>query len=476
MSTTEKTVATPSGVVSEMQACVAVMRALAGGTKTMRAAGERYLPKEPAETKDAYDARLARSTLYNAFGKTVEDMTGKVFYKPIALGDDVPEKLKSYAENIDNAGRHLDVFARDVFRDGMQTGIGYIVVDLPLMPERPDGNTPTIADEQAAGIRPYLVYVPIERALGWLTETMAGAETLTQFRYLECVTESDGPWHEKEIQQVRVLTPGRWEVYRQELGGTWVLHSEGVSRLPKITVVPVYLNRSGFMTGKPPLEKLAELNVAHWQSASDQRNILHVARVPILYAAGFAEDSELVVGASNMFRSSNADAKLAYVEHSGKAIEAGRNDLQDLISQMESMGLQLLVAKNQTATGEVRDDVKENSPLAAMATALQDALEAAFGFMAEYENLGEDKGGSLPVNKDFGVQVGALDVQQIIDAYRSNLIDAQTAIEELIRRGFLSDATDPEVVLDRLTKEMAQRQMDLERAANIGNDNVGAAA
>jgi hypothetical protein len=44
---------------------------------------------------------------------------------------------------------------------------------------------------------------------------------------------------------------------------------------------------------------------------------------------------------------------------------------------MQAMGLQLLVDKpGQSATGEVRDDAKENSPARHDGDALQDALDA----------------------------------------------------------------------------------------------------
>jgi hypothetical protein len=40
-----------------------------------------------------------------------------------------------------------------------------------------------------------------------------------------------------------------------------------------------------------------------------------------------------------------------------------------------------------------------------MALGLQDALEQAFGYMAEYEGLDEDAGGSLVMNVDFGASM-----------------------------------------------------------------------
>jgi hypothetical protein len=43
------------------------------------------------------------------------------------------------------------------------------------------------------------------------------------------------------------------------------------------------------MRGSPPLLNLALLNIKHWQSQSEQDNILHVARVPLLVAYGLGK-------------------------------------------------------------------------------------------------------------------------------------------------------------------------------------------
>lgn len=438
----------------------AAVRALVAGTKAMRAAGVKYLPKEVAESDEAYKARLGRSFLFNATGKTVDDMTGKVFAKEIILGDDVPDDLKAFAENIDLTGRHLNVFARDVFADMMQTGIGYIYVDMPPKVQRGDGKPATIEDERRANLRPYLTYIPLEKLIGWRSEMIDGVETLTQVRILETVSEPDGNYLEKEIPQIRVVMPGSWETYRKNAKDEWVQHEQGTISLDRIPLVPVYVNRTEFMQGKPPLAKLAELNIAHWQSSSDQRNILHVARVPILFGAGFDEDDTLVIGASEMVRTSNADAKLTYVEHNGAAIEAGDKDLKNIEFQMQTMGLQLLIPQpgGKTATGEIRDDAKENSPLAMMARGLQDALEQAFGFMAEF--LGgtfkskKDNGGSIVVNTDFGIQAGANnDAQMLLDAVNAGQLDQETFWIEWKRRGILSDSFDAKTAKARLAEE-----------------------
>lgn len=454
-------VSVQSAAVAAMVKMAEPVRTLVAGTDAMRKAGETYLPKEPKESKAAYDNRKARSFLFNATGKTVEDMTGKVFAKPITPEKDVADNLKAWIENVDLAGRHLNVFAKDVFLDSMQPGIGYIYVDMPPAVQRQDGQPASLADEKAAGLRPYLKFVPLENLLGWKSELVGGVETLTQIRMKEHASEQDpeNEYVEKAVEQVRVVTRTAagmtWQTYRKS-EDKWVSHEgpKAINGPTSIPLVPVYINRTDFMCGKPPLAKLAEKNIEHWQSASDQRNILHVARVPILFGAGFTAEDDLTIGASEMIFNSNPAATLQYVEHTGAAIGAGDKDLQNLELAMQAMGLQLMTDKpGQSATGEVRDDEKENSPLAMAAGALQDALEGAFGFMAEFAKQDAIKGGSLKVNRDFGITGNTADLQYLTQAAIAGKISQDTYWSELQRRGVLSDSFDAETEAQRVADQ-----------------------
>jgi hypothetical protein len=466
----KKSVATPSAEYECSAAAWKLPRTLMGGTRAMRMAGRDYLPIEAGESDPAYQARLNRTTLFNAFRKTVKDLAGKVFTKPIVLNADVPPTLVTYAENIDLAGRNLNVFAFDVFLDGLQAGISFILGEMP-----PAVEGQTRADEKKTGRRPYLVHIKAESLIGWKSDVINGQETLTQIRISECVTEPDAenPYEEAEIEQIRVLEPGRWEIWRRSDKDRteWVLHAQGPTTLDYIPLAPVYIRRKGFMLGEPPLEDLADLNVAHWQSQSDQRNILHVARVPILFGAGFDENATLVVGANTMARASNEKATLQYVEHTGKAIGSGENDLKSLETQMQAMGLQLVMPTpgGETATGAIIDDVKENSPLAMMAHALQDAIEQALGFMAEYDGLGKDQGGSVVVNTEFGMTTrGATDLADLVNAADKGLITPETFVREAQRRGVISEDIDPKNEADAAEALKTSRmKLEAETAAAL---------
>ena len=101
-----------------------------------------------------------------------------VFRKEPKLGKDVPKiirgreeaegqsKLEGWAENIDLAGTHWTVFAKEVFADALRDGHSFIYVDMP--PKLPDAAT--LADEREAGRRPYWVSDKASRFIAMLTQ------------------------------------------------------------------------------------------------------------------------------------------------------------------------------------------------------------------------------------------------------------------------------------------------------------------
>lgn len=430
----------------------ALGRVLMAGTKGMRGAGQKYLPKFPAESQEAYDARLASSFLFNGFKKTVRDMTGRVFTKSVEIEGDT---LKEEVQNIDMQGRDLSAFARDVFESGLSgCGLSFIMVDAP-----PREGDVTKAQAKASNLRPYLVHVKPEEVLGWKTSTEGSRTFLSQWRMMETM-ELDDPEDEFStvaVKQVRVLTlvDGRVNVrlYREADKGTqWELYDQFDTQATEITVAPFYANRTGFFAAEPPLEDLADKNVEHWQSASDQRNILHAARVPILFAAGVADEENIVVSASTAVKARDDKAKLGWVEHSGAAIGAGRDDLKDLEFQMQVLGLQLLVAGTETATGASLDAAKETAPLAMMADNLKDALEQALRWFTMYQ--GSEIEVTVQVNKDFGVSVlTAQELTVMLTAVNTGNMPRRVFVEEMKRRGFIAEDTDTDEYLGDLDDE-----------------------
>ena len=441
--------------VDAMRAYWDVISPLMGGTMAMRAAGKSLLPQYPAEDDQSYKERLRLSTLLPAYSETVGNMTSRVFAEPLQVGDDVPEDIVVMTKDIDCAGNDLNSWSVTFFSEGMSHGLCHAFVDH----QRTD-DLKTKADEKAAGVRPYVVLVKPEQVLGWRSK----GGVLTMIRYREVVEEEDGEFGAKCVEQIRVLEPGVWRIYRREdKGGEFTLHDEGVTNLKRIPWVTFYTGRTGFMTAKPPLLELAHLNVKHWQSQSDQDNILHVIRVPILVRIGVQMQfndqgvpvpSEFKVGTGSL-TDLPREGDLKYVEHTGKAVDAGRNALKDLIEEMRMAGAKLLTpdkSATKTATQAEEEAAQELSPLARMAHHFADCLAQLLQFMADYRTVGD--GGTVEMRGNFDVDyMPEVSLPTLISMANAGMISKETLFAEMQRRGVISDEY---VWADELAKIEAQ--------------------
>jgi len=420
----------------------AIVEALMGGTWAMRAAREQYLQRWPQEDQASYDYRLQTSTLFNAFGRTVENMASKPFSEPLRWSGINPT-VEAWFDNLDLCGNNIDVFAHEVFRAGLSYGLTHALIEYPKT-TAPDGTplAPTLADERNMGARPYVVHVKPTAVLGWISDKVAGAEVLTQVRILESVSVPDGEFGTKNIEQVRLLTPGAWQVYRENERKEWALFDEGMTSLGYIPLMTFYTRRTGFMRATPPLGDLADLNVQHWNSSSDQFSVLHVARVPILAITGVDDTTKIVVGAKAALMLP-LGATAAYIEHSGAAIAAGRVSLQDLEEQMRTMGAELLVTKpgDMTATQSSIDTAQAQCQLGQMANALEDTLDGIIDTMSAFVGLADQ--GNIDVFDDFAAApITGAAVQPFVAALvtlvTSDLLSRESAYEELQRYGVLN--------------------------------------
>jgi hypothetical protein len=436
-----------SDAVAEMAVHWPLVRALMGGTSAMRKAAAKFLPKWPNEEQASYDARLAVSTLYPAFSQTVRVLAGKPFSKPLQLGDDVPEQIQQFAQDIDLEGRNLHAFAGDMMVDVLSAGIGGILIDYP-----PADGVRTRAQELAAGLRPYWKRYPAGTVLGWKSRRVNGVATLTQIRLLESETEDDGEFGERMIEQVRVLEPRRWRTYRKvrNMAGReeWQVHDEGMTTMQAVPFVFCYGQRTGFGTGRPLLIELAHQNVEHWQSKSDQQNILHVARVPILVTIG-ADEATITVGAASAVKLPQ-DADMKFVEHGGAAIQAGRDDLKDIEQRMLQTGAELLIRREGaavTATQISSEGEGNRCALQRMAEDLEDAIDMALQFTALW--IGQQEGGHVTLHKDFGADsLGEASASLLLELQAAGIISKKRVIIEQQRRGVLSADLNPEDELE----------------------------
>lgn len=442
-----KTVRSESEAVSAMSVQWPMILALMSGTSAMRQGGTKYLPQWPNEQSESYASRLATATLYPAFARTVEVMASKPFSKPVAIDEGTPPRIVEWIENVDLSGRSLHSFAADVMQDCISYGLSGVLVDYPQASQ-----VRTRADEMVTGVRPYFAHYKPQSILGWKSQKRNGHETLTQLRLLETVEEDDGEFGTKQVEQVRVLEPGTWAIYRKP-GDSWIVYEEGTTTLSEIPFVFFYGIRKGFGIGHAPLMELAFQNIEHWQSLSDQQTILHVARVPILTVIGADSDSQITVGASSAVKLP-IGADMRFVEHSGQAIEAGRKSLLDLEERMRQTGAELLVLKpgDITATQVTSENEANRCTLQKIVEVFEDGLDQCLEYMADW--VGEADGGSISLFTDFGAStLGEASAELLLKANQSGKLSDETMFDEWKRRGIISPENDWQDEQERIQEQ-----------------------
>jgi hypothetical protein len=440
---------------------------LLGGTQAMLEAGQKYLPKELRESSENYTQRLKRTILFNGFGRTVSYLTGQVFSKPVILKEDVPgsvrgtDKKDGFVEDIDMRGNNLDVFLSKVFAKGIGDGVTTVLVDYP--PVEQGVITKEVAKKR--GLRPYWVHVPTSSIIGWKTGRVDGKEVFTELRIKETTekTDPDNPYNTKTVNLIRLLRPGEWELWEeqdpQDKGAKekWVKIDGGSTKIKDRIPLAVFMpgERITPLTSKPPLEDLAYLNLAHWQSTSDQYNILHFTRLPILFGKKLSDPNkldEIELGPNRLVHSDYDESELRYVEHQGASINAGHAQLIDLETKMGLFGLQLLMPStgNITATERALSSGESDSTLRSWALEFKDFVEQILVFTAMY--IEEPTGGSVDVNTDFR-WMQTMDAEVLLRAAQFRILPKQLVFEELRRRGIINAEWDWSEVVEMFNGE-----------------------
>lgn len=267
-----------------------------------------------------------------------------------------------------------------------------------------------------------------------------------------------------------MLEPGKWATFRKlkpQDPDSWVEYDSGATTQKTIPFVPIYGKRTDYMIGAAPMLELAYANVEHWQSKSDQQTILHVARVPMLFTKDIG-DAEITVGGGSFISASSPDADVKYVEHSGKAIEAGRISILDLEDRMRQIGAELLVIKpgNTTVVQTVSDNEQGMCDLQRIMQSAEDGLDQALSFMAQW--VGEKDGGHVTIYRDFGAATLAeASASLLLKTKADGSLSHETLLNEYKRRGILGPDIDVTAEVTRSKAESAALAIQRKENDNI---------
>lgn len=490
----------PSDQVAQQWRDTLLCDDLDGGPRRMRFRGTLWLPQEPKEEDADYQRRLERSALYPGLTDALDRAVSKPFSRKVVVKDLPPGMDDAWLQNVDGEGNDLTQFTRNWMRAAIKHGQAHCWVDYTPM-AKPDGTPPTRADELSKKPRPFLRLIEKSNILGWDTVTLPdGSQGLSELRFREIKSTGSG-YRKDKREYVRVLRldsyevwenesyqPPTWSVrnpgsefydWQEDRRASWKLVESGpfgpTGGFTKLPIQTLYTGYRAFMVSRPAFIDLAEINLTHWQSASDQRNILHVARVPMLFAQGFGEDEVkkgIVAGAGVLVSSREPGAQLSYVEHSGAAIEAGRVDLDQLEKLMQGMGSRPMTERSGdiTATQVAVAESGTTTDIQCWIAAQEAALKGAFVIAGQWLGIPAEavERCSVDIFSDFAVVLkGNEDLKDLRAMRDAGDLDAETYLREVKRRGLLADDVDLEEIIKKTHGEPKPAQTD---ATTLGPD------
>lgn len=435
------------------------------GTSAMRLRGERWLPKYEKETQRQYEERLARSFLFDAFKDVITGLGAKPFSQACVVkeGESLSDTMAAIEDNVDHSGTSLTEWTADVFKTALQYGLTHALIDFPQ-------NDRVIRGEDVNGresdpLRPRFIHVRPRELIGWDSERdeQTGRQKLTRIRILTEDVEPYLEWGDQVVQYITVYTTTDVQRFRKsEQDKDFLPVSDPVPHtFGRVPLLTLYTNKTGFMTADPPFEGLADLNLQHWQVASDFGNIMKIMRFAILFMKGVPEDryKTITIGPQTIIKTELADADMKYVEHSGAATGAGMEDIRNIEERMERKGVSPVIRQqgNMTATASGINSERSSTQLQKWVEVAERFMTLCYLWGAAWIGEKLPEGFGIEIFKDFDIILqGSEDVAHLLAATEKKFITKRVNAQEMQKRGLISESVDIDDMLEEIEAEEAE--------------------
>jgi hypothetical protein len=452
-----------------MSARTSMLRAVYGGTETMRNKGKDFLPQYDRESDTRYASRLASTFALNKFREAVDAASAKPFRTLMQVKNTDPD-LDLWLQDIDLIGNHAHIFAHQFFNNSLTDGMCHIMVDHPTT-----SNLPNLAAQQASGARPFWKLIKQGDLVAAYEEYTGGDTMVTHARIRSSRVERTADFKEIIWNQITVVEvePGTtngvaqlWESRGGAGGGSgggWTFINETPINIAEVPLVTLYGGeKEGAFLAKSAFIDLAYKQIEHWISSSDQRSILAAGRFPMLACSGVEIDPEdedsLAIGPWKILHSPDANGRWYFVEPKGSAIASGQKDLETLEMHMDMMALNPVTGTHRQYVPQNERDIQEtrvHSVVHDLAISCQQSVEKAIRFMGMWTNKDYSQVTAL-LNTEFANTKDRLaEVTALVAMYEKKGISRATLLQEIKNRHMFDEDFDVEGEITKILAENA---------------------
>ena len=336
------------------------------GGRSVEGQAERYLTQHPYEKDNQFEIRKKRAAYRNfaaptvdLFASSVTDDVNRESLKGVAGFDDMQN-------NSDRQNNSPDVFFKNVVSRAAAQGAHFVLVDMP----RALGEARTQAEAREQGLVPYFVRIPAESLINWAYDEEGSLEWVV---VKDVRTETLEPFTKPVlVKTITLWRKNSWERFESRDGAKYAPVDGGPLSIGMVPIVPFLYEPDELdpgMTGRSVIDDVASLIVRVFNQDSELDKMLFDAALPILVAYGLTqEEEEVIAKATNyLWRFSSSEAKLEYVEPSGAAFSAKRQQIVDDVESIREISLRQTKPKGagtETAEAKRLDTIQLSSQLA----------------------------------------------------------------------------------------------------------------
>lgn len=437
-------------------------RDVLAGEDTVKAAGDRYLPKLESQTDDEFSAYKSRASFFNATGRTLDGYSGLIFRREPFVkvpegGTAIAAALAQFVNDCDMLGTSLTGYAKDLVTEIIGVGRAGSLVDW----------------EGEFENRAYVSLYQAEQIINWRVERVNGRNVPTLIVLTETTTAESATdeFASGVIPQIRVLKLVRSngangnakksayayqvEIWQQQAaskkGGKadWVLiETRTPLRLGKpLPLIPFVFHgprNSQPAIDKLPLSDLIAVNLDHYRLDADYKHGMHFTALPTAWVSGFDKASALRIGSSTAWVSETPGATAGFLEFTGDGLGSFERAMDRDEKLLAVLGSRLL--ESQKRVGETAQAIElrqsgENSVLANVSTSLSESLTQVLRWVYWWNSTEEtpealtDRVVVISLNTDFTTAgIDSNELREIVAAWQAGAISQDTMLE-LFRRG-----------------------------------------
>lgn len=409
-----------------------------------------YLTKYVLETDQEYQNRIDSTPLDNLCKNTVHTYTSFIYSQPIKrdISGLNPIDVDLFMKDADLEGRSFSAFMRDVSIYSSVYGAVWVVIDKPSTPVN------TLAEQQAAGIRPYASMFTPENVIDWNFTRMPNG--VYQLDMLRVVEDINGP---TQIHKV---------YYRDRIDTLQVTDDEDdivtlmsvPNPLGMIPAFPVYSARSPIRTiGISDIDDIADQQRAIAQELSEIEQTIRMNGHPSLVKTPSTEATAGAGAIIQMEENLDPGLKPYLLQPTSESLDGILNSIKQKISMVDKMAHLETARGTRTSMSGVAMLVEQKmltQKLAEKASELEHGEEQLWGLFGRWQDTPWT--GSVEYPTTFDQRDTTVTLQNIKLAKEANPTNPKllSAIDTMIAETLIEDDEERAKVLEAPNKDMVQ--------------------